>query len=163
MTRGGSREWYSGAGGASRLRFECTQCGACCTGPEGAVLVTPREVDALAARLGMTTEAFVAQFTHMTPEGRSLIERETAPKSGQFDCVFLDRSADPSRGTCSVYMDRPTQCRTFPWWPDNLKDEAAWRRTAKCCEGIGRGAFVPISTIRIQRDAQAAAHPVHRG
>lgn len=159
---GGAREWYAGRGSKSLLRFECTQCGACCSGPEGAVLVSDREIMTLAARLAIHRDDFIRQYTHTTPEGRSLIERETAAGSGVFDCVFLIRSEDGSRGVCSVYEDRPTQCRTFPWWPDNLKDEPAWRRVARHCEGVGRGDFVPIGAIRVQRDAQAAAHPVQR-
>ena len=45
--------WY-----ADGLRFRCTQCGDCCTGAEGYVWVNQAEIDAMAARVGMTAEAF---------------------------------------------------------------------------------------------------------
>lgn len=142
------REWY-----AEGLRFECTQCGACCTGGAGYVLVSDEEADAIAARLKLDRGAFLRKYTHLTPAGRSLKEYET---EFGMDCVFLDRETFPGRAVCSLYDVRPLQCRTFPWWPENLRSRAAWERAARGCEGIGRGDFVPIEAIRVERDAQAA-------
>ena len=51
--------WY-----ASGLRFQCTQCGDCCTGDEGYVWVNQAEIDAMAGRLGMTPEAFEAKHVY---------------------------------------------------------------------------------------------------
>lgn len=31
---------------------------------------------------------------------------------------------------------RPTQCRTFPWWPQNLISDYDWQLAARECEGI---------------------------
>ena len=45
--------WYS-----KGLRFECSQCGDCCTGAEGYVWVNQAEIDAMAARMRITTELF---------------------------------------------------------------------------------------------------------
>jgi len=28
---------------------------------------------------------------------------------------------------CTVYPVRPAQCRTFPWWKENLSSKEAWR------------------------------------
>ena len=41
--------WYS-----EGLRFECSQCGDCCTGAEGYVWVNQAEIDAMSARMHMT-------------------------------------------------------------------------------------------------------------
>ena len=57
---------------APGLRFRCTMCGNCCTGPEGYVLVSDDEASALAARLGVTTQAFLDAYTRPTSAGRSL-------------------------------------------------------------------------------------------
>jgi len=143
-----SAEWY-----ADGLRFECTQCGACCTGPPGYVNFTEAEGRAIAARLGVSYDEFLARYTVDHGSTRSLDEVKT--RHG-YDCVFLDRVRMPGKAVCSLYGDRPLQCRTFPFWPENLKNASAWKRAAKECEGIGRGAFVPIEEIRIQRDAQHA-------
>lgn len=142
-------EWY-----ADGLRFECTLCGNCCTGPEGYVLVSDSEADAIARHLGVATERFLRDYTRQTPAGRSLNEVKT---EHGMDCVFLDRAAVPGKAVCGLYGLRPLQCRTFPWWPENLRDRRAWERLARACEGVGRGPLVRIEEIRIERDRQRAA------
>ena len=149
MTGGpAAREWY-----ADGLRFECTQCGACCTGPPGYVHFTDDEAEAMARELGVTTAEFLDRYTVDAPAGRSLAEVRT--ERGH-DCVFLDRGSVPGKGVCRVYGARPLQCRTFPWWPSNLTSPKAWRSIGRQCEGVGRGAFVPVEEIRVQRRAQAS-------
>ena len=59
------------------LRFECTQCGNCCTGPSGYVQYTDDEANAMARDLGITREAFDARYTRDTIFGPSLTETET--------------------------------------------------------------------------------------
>ena len=141
------QEWY-----ADGLEFECTMCGACCTGDPGVVRFSDQEAKGIARRLGVTVASFLERFTHHIGGGRrSLNEVET---EHGFDCVFLDRNTMPGKAVCSLYEDRPLQCRTFPWWPENLKSPRSWQRVAKSCEGVGRGQMVPISEIRIQRDRQ---------
>ena len=144
-----AKEWY-----ADGLRFECTLCGACCTGTPGYVSVSDEESAAIARRLNIPLAEFHRLYTRQTSEGRSLTEHKT--KHG-YDCVFLDRASMPGKAVCSLYEDRPLQCRTFPWWPENLKTPGAWARTGKHCEGVGRGPVIPIEAIRIERAKQAAA------
>lgn len=98
--------------GGPGLRFECTQCGNCCTGPEGYVLFNDDEARAMADTLGISLDAFYNDYTHMTPAGRSLTERLT---THGYDCIFLDRTTIPGKAVCGVYNARPTQCRTWPF------------------------------------------------
>ena len=35
-----------------------------------------------------------------------------------------------------MYPVRPTQCKTFPWWPQHLKDKEDWEKLQADCEGI---------------------------
>ncbi|MEM7623426.1 MAG: YkgJ family cysteine cluster protein [Planctomycetota bacterium] len=132
------------------MRFSCTQCGSCCTGPSGYVKFTDDEAQAMAAKLGMPIDEFMRTYTHDTPMGQSLTERET---EFGFDCVFLDRDTVPGKAVCSLYEARPAQCRTWPFWTSNLTSEHAWRRAAMECPGIDRGSK-PTSPaeIRWQRD-----------
>jgi Fe-S-cluster containining protein len=139
--------WYEPDG----LQFECTMCGACCSGGEGFVLFTDAEAEAIARRLKLAVPEFLARHTHMTEAGRSLKEIQT---EHGLDCVFLDRSTIPGKAVCSLYEDRPTQCRTFPFWPEHIESRRAWQRLSKHCEGINRGSFVPVESIRIHRDLQ---------
>jgi len=140
--------WY-----ADGLRFSCTQCGNCCTGPPGYVWFSPSEAKALAERFGMTVGQFRRTYAKRVHGDWSLNEVET---EHGFDCVFLDRS--DGRARCSVYEDRPLQCRTWPFWPENLRTPAAWAavRRNTPCPGMGTGTRIPLEQIRVIRDRQAA-------
>lgn len=148
------REWFDdpsavpGAPGGGGLRFSCTQCGRCCSGPEGYVLFTEEEAAAIARRLGVTVERFITDYTKDSPAGRSLRENRT-PHG--FDCVFLDRATIPGRAICSIYEDRPAQCRTWPFWESNLRSRERWDRAGRTCPGINKGTLVPPERIRILR------------
>lgn len=145
------QEWFDRPHERERapgLRFACTQCGNCCTGPEGYVLISPAEQTALAKRLDLSEETFVDRFTKETSLGRSLAERLTV--HGQ-DCIFLDRTTHPGRAVCGVYEDRPTQCRTWPFWESNLTSEREWERAGRTCPGIDKGRLYPPQHIRIER------------
>jgi len=151
----GTREWY-----ADGLRFECTQCGNCCTGPPGFVWFNEAEGRAMAAALGVSESEFYTR--HARREGGvgghwSLKERKTEKDSGGgggYDCTFLDRESIPGKAICGIYHARPTQCRTWPFWPENLKSESSWQRVKRQtpCPGMSRGPLITIEQIRIQRD-----------
>ncbi len=139
-------EWY-----VDGLRFECTMCGNCCTGPPGSVWFTEAEGRQMAERLGLDEAAFHQRYVHIVDGRRSLRERET---DHGHDCIFLDRTSVPGKALCSIYEDRPAQCRTWPFWPENLSSKRAWatakRRTP--CPGMNNGPLVPVEQIRILRD-----------
>lgn len=137
-------EWYS-----EGLRFQCTQCGNCCTGPPGAVWCTDEEIARLARLRGMEAKAFRRQYAHRIDGRWSLKERE---HEGGWDCVFLDRQSVPGKAVCSVYDARPAQCRTWPFWPENLRNPAAWRRIKQVtpCPGMDSGPLVSVEQIRIR-------------
>ena len=139
-------EWY-----AKGLRFSCTQCGNCCTGAPGIVAFSPEEGEAMAERLDMSVGDFHRRFARKVNGAWSLTERKT---SFGYDCVFLDRESNPGVAGCRLYGDRPKQCRTWPFWPENLESKKAWVDAKKHtpCPGMGRGDLVPIESIRIQRN-----------
>jgi len=130
------------------LRFECTQCGKCCTGPTGFVLFTDTEASAMAKDLGMTTAAFMKSHTRKTIVGQSL--KETVTKHG-YDCVFLDRDEN-GKALCTVYKTRPEQCRTWPFWRSNLESLQAWEDEAEDCPGMNTGPIHTTKHIRLTRN-----------
>ena len=107
----------------------------------------------MASVLGLTVDEFEDRYTTVELERRTLREVRTAQG---LDCVFLDRESVPGKAVCRVYEARPLQCRTFPWWPVNLRSRRDWERLGRECEGVGRGGFVPVEAIRIERDRQGA-------
>jgi Fe-S-cluster containining protein len=128
--------WYQDG-----LRFQCTGCGDCCTGAPGYVWVNQTEIDALAKRLGMSAAEFERQYVRDVGVRRTLKERRN------FDCVFLDAETRK----CTVYEDRPRQCRTWPFWNSNLKSPEAWNHTCDVCPGSGKGKLYSIELIEEQR------------
>ena len=62
-----AKPWYSGG-----LRFQCTQCGDCCTGSEGFVWVNKAEIAALAIRTGLTVSEFEEQYVRLVGIRKSL-------------------------------------------------------------------------------------------
>lgn len=116
-------KWYE-----EGLRFECTGCGDCCRGEPGYVWVSPGEVERMAACLEMCVDDFAAKCLRRVGARLSLLEKANG------DCILWESSAG-----CTVYEARPAQCRTFPFWPENIRSRLAWRKVAERCRGIGRG------------------------
>ncbi|MEM9373062.1 MAG: YkgJ family cysteine cluster protein [Planctomycetota bacterium] len=152
----GVSEWFEAPDPTGRtetgergLRFECTMCGNCCTGPSGFVLFTDEEADAMAAEVGVSRDEFIARYTRETSLGRSLAE--TSSPFGQ-DCVFLDRKKVPGRAVCGLYGARPTQCRTWPFWKSNLRSPKHWKQAGRGCPGIDKGPLTAPEAIRVTRD-----------
>lgn len=140
-------EWY-----ADGLRFSCTQCGNCCTGPTGFVWFTEEEAEGLARKVGVSVPDFYRDFARKIHGQWSLNERKT--EFGH-DCIFLDRTTIPGKAICGVYEARPSQCRTWPFWPENVRTPRTWQTVKRVtpCPGMDNGKLIPIEQIRIQRDA----------
>lgn len=132
------------------LRFECTGCGQCCTGAPGYIWVNDEEIRTLAQHLNLDLQTFADSHLRKI-NGRFSLREDPV----NFDCTFLKDNK------CSVYSVRPTQCRTFPWWPTLLKNKDEWREAAKRCEGISiRAPVVPLETIHEQLTLQLAEKPL---
>ena len=105
----------------------------------------------MAKQCGLSLEVFEAKYTRSIHGRRSLNEQQT---SFGYDCTFLNRSV-PGKATCDLYHARPSQCRTWPFWPNMLASKAAWERAKRetPCLGMNQGPLIPVESIRIQRDA----------
>jgi Fe-S-cluster containining protein len=111
------------------LRFQCTGCGDCCTGAPGFVWVNGQEIEALARRFGISSSQFENRYVRKVGVRKSLIEFDNG------DCVFFDTNTRK----CTVYEDRPRQCRTWPFWQSNVATKEAWQQTCEVCPGSGKG------------------------
>jgi len=124
-----SPPWY-----AAGLAFECIGCGRCCAGPEeGYVWVTAEEIRAIARHLGISEKQMRRRYARRVGARMSLVELDESR-----DCVFLEPDGAGGR-RCRIYPVRPTQCRTWPFWPGNLRSPDAWCAAAARCPGINRG------------------------
>ncbi len=118
------------------LAFTCTRCGACCTSAPGYVWVTLEEIKALAEYRGEMVDQFSAKFVRRVGDYYSLTER----KGG--DCIFWDAQAG-----CTVYPARPVQCRTWPFWPENVETPEDWEGITRICPGSGKGRLYSVDEI----------------
>lgn len=116
-----SRIWYKNG-----LQFNCTECGKCCQGFPGYVWLSKEETEAIASYLNLDIQDFIQQYTTKESKGISLKELE----NDNYKCIFLKGNH------CSIYPHRPKQCRTFPWWPQNLQSRENWEKLHSYCEGI---------------------------
>ncbi len=132
------KEWY-----ADGLRFSCTQCGDCCTGPPGYVWVDETEAKNIADYLNISIAKFHNLYTHKASGRTTLNER---PADTGYDCVFLGRSVD-GKATCSIYPARPVQCRTWPFWNENMHAKRWNLKITKFCPGINKGAILSKKKI----------------
>jgi Fe-S-cluster containining protein len=115
-----SQVWYQ-----KGLNFECTGCGACCSGPDGYVWVNQKEIKAMADHLNLTLAQFQQQYLRKVGQRWALKDQNE-----EGDCIFL------TDHKCTVYQARPIQCQTFPWWPSVLQSPRSWQQAGRHCEGI---------------------------
>ena len=110
----------------------------------------------MAEELGLTEEQFLSKYARKLKGNWSL--NEIRGDRG-FDCVFLKRD-EKGRGMCSIYKQRPAQCKTWPFWPFNMKSIRTYINVAKAtpCIGMlegldGKGEMVDVEEIRIRMEA----------
>lgn len=110
------------------IRFSCTRTGKCCKsrGKYQYVYLCLDDRRRLAAHLGISTLKFTKRHAvkqdglfHLTMAGDA--------------CPYLEG------GRCVVYAARPLQCRTWPFWPENMKPRVWEKEVAPNCPGVGRG------------------------
>jgi len=101
----------------------CATCeGRCCTGESGYIYVTKNEIEKIAALLGMEVNDFRVKYLFQKGYKFSIKENKF---NDSYECVFYDRESNG----CKIYMTRPNQCKTFPFWNyfktrvDELKKE----------------------------------------
>ena len=107
------------------FRFRCRRSGNCCAIPGGVVRVTPADVAAMAAHLGMPAAAFASRYLRA---GGTQLQDGLGHR-----CVFLE---DGGEASCAVYPVRPAKCRQWPFWSEVLADDELRRRMLRICPGL---------------------------
>lgn len=123
--RGNGKEWWRDG-----VQFQCQGSGKCCTshGEFGFVYLTLEDRKRFAKHLKMRTGEFTKKYCDKTGGIWHLKEDPKNP-----DCMFLKNKG------CSVYEARPTQCRTWPFWPE-VMGAKEWAKEVKAfCPGVGKG------------------------
>jgi Fe-S-cluster containining protein len=136
-----STEWWHDG-----VRFECQGSGKCCVsrGQYGFVYVNLAERKKLAELKNLSLSDFTKTFCSKTGGWFHF-------KNPGSDCQFLQDNR------CSVYEARPTQCRTWPFWPQNMKAKAWKVEVASYCPGVGKGPIRSRAEIEAELKASEAA------
>lgn len=126
------KDWY-----AEGLRFECSGCGNCCRNHGGYsyVYLNQNEVAQISAHLGLEQIDFLSEYC--VPADGYISLRMDQPA-----CPFLDEG-----NRCSIYSVRPTQCRTWPFWTENLNPSTWESEVRTTCPGVGRGRLFSAEEI----------------
>jgi hypothetical protein len=123
--------WYEGG-----LRFRCTQCSHCCTGPQGYVWLSPEDQGRIASHLGLPVAAFLKRYVRLVGRLLCLVDKPNG------DCVFLGEDK-----RCAIHPVKPRQCLTFPFWPRLTESPASWEEVEATCPGAGEGPLYSAAEI----------------
>lgn len=127
------KPWYGDG-----LKFTCTQCGDCCRthGDYRWVFLENEDIARLSAFLKIDRRAFLHEYTEKEDGVRVL------KWPNEVQCIFLGEKG------CTVYEARPLQCRTWPFWNENLKKKVWDTDIVPFCPGAGEGRLYKIGEIR---------------
>jgi Fe-S-cluster containining protein len=114
------------------IRFECQGDGKCCLnhGRHLFVYVTFNDRRRLAVHLGMSVPQYTRAFDGMVHLS-----------DAEHDCPFFRENR------CGVHAARPWQCRTWPFWPENMHPKVWERDVAAFCPGVGKGKLYTAGEI----------------
>jgi Fe-S-cluster containining protein len=128
-----SSKWWS-----KGIRFECQGSGQCCLsrGEYGFVFLTREDRKRMADHLGLPLRDFTKKYCDKTSGVYHLKE-----DSDRAECTFLKGKK------CGIYQARPTQCRTWPFWPE-VMNAKTWNKEVKTfCPGVGKGKLYSAEEI----------------
>ena len=118
------------------IRFKCQGTGRCCKSEkvDGYVYLTLEDRRKVANHLGLSTQKFTKRY--VTKTNNKFHFKQINPH-----CPFLEQNH------CSIYDARPIQCRTWPFWPENMKKHTWEKEVKKVCSGIGKGKLYTMYEI----------------
>tara|TARA_B100000029_G_C17477061_1_gene924160 strand:+ start:668 stop:1135 length:468 start_codon:yes stop_codon:yes gene_type:complete len=114
----------------SGVKFKCQGSGKCCIsrGSYGFVYLSEKDLAKLSKFFNLSKFKFIEKYCSYT---NGFIHLKEIKKNKE--CLFLKKNR------CTVYKARPTQCRTWPFWPENMKSKKWNKEIANFCPGIGKG------------------------
>lgn len=130
------------------MKFQCQGSGQCCLsrGEYGYVYLTKEDLKRFANYFGLSVKEFKSGYCGEDHGVAHLLE-----EPGQVECLFLKENQ------CSVYEARPTQCRTWPFWPENMKPKDWKKNVVEFCPGVEKGRLVSAKDIEKNLTEQSKA------
>ena len=113
------------------IRFECQGSGKCCVsrGSYGFVYLSDIDLKRFSKFFKISLKKFKDKYCQVTNGFIHLAEIN----KNNGNCIFLKDKK------CSVYNSRPSQCRTWPFWNENMNAKVWNKDISVNCPGVGEG------------------------
>ena len=121
------------------IKFKCQGSAKCCVsrGSYGYVYLSNEDVLRLTNYFSLSIKEFKKKYCKFS---NGFLHLNEINKSQ--NCRFLKNKK------CSIYSARPTQCRTWPFWPENIKAKIWNKEILNFCPGIGKGELISNRNIK---------------
>lgn len=131
MDKKNKKFWENG------IQFECQMSGKCCQsrGQYGYVYLNDQDQKTMANHFNLNLGEFLDQYCD-EEEGWIFL------KHPEQDCQFL------MNHQCMVYEARPIQCRTWPFWKENMTQKVWSQEVISFCPGVGIGRVYSKNEIK---------------
>ena len=129
------------------IKFQCQGSSNCCVsrGKYGFVYLSKKDLSRFSNFFNISISSFKKKYCEFTQDYLHLKELNI-----NGNCIFLDKKK------CSVYSARPTQCRSWPFWKENLNAKKWNDEIINFCPGIGKGkkykAYEILKKMKIDLD-----------
>tara|TARA_B110000116_G_C16611584_1_gene479664 strand:+ start:66 stop:515 length:450 start_codon:yes stop_codon:yes gene_type:complete len=122
-----------------KINFKCQGSSNCCVSRNsyGYVYLDKNDTKKLSNYVKLSIKKFLKIYCDETDGFTHFKENN---KNGK--CQFL------SKKKCTIYNARPTQCRTWPFWDENMNAKTWNEEISKFCPGIGKGKIYSAKKIK---------------
>jgi len=118
------------------LRFECQpDCFKCCSKP-GIVYFDQAAIKSASKIIKVSTESFKKKFLRLD-NGNWIHKVETGKP-----CSFLTTEG------CAIHSGKPLQCRSYPFWHENMTSRSMWKLVGAFCPGIDVGPNIALASVQ---------------
>ena len=123
------------------IKFQCQGSGNCCVSRNsyGYVYLSIKDIKRFSKYFNISIKGFKLKYCQTTDGFIHLSEKNNL--NGK--CIFLKNNR------CTVYKSRPSQCRTWPFWNENMNAKVWNSDIAINCPGIGKGK--KINSVKIKK------------
>ena len=121
------------------INFKCQGSSNCCVSREsyGYVYLSQKDLIKIAKYLNVSINLFKKKYCEYSDGYLHLKEINI-----NGNCQFLENKK------CSIYTARPMQCRTWPFWKENMNIKKWNEELINFCPGIGKGKLISASMIQ---------------
>ncbi len=118
------KKWYKDG-----IQFECQGSGKCCSsrGEYGFVYLSNKDRQQMAKQLKLSLHEFTSKYCSQEDDYYYLNSGDSP------ECIFLNKNQ------CEVYAARPTQCKTWPFWPESMNAKTWKNEISNFCPGVNKG------------------------